>query len=82
MQLAGHSYQGIAARLGKTFTWVSRPLTDGRAKLRRRRVSAPEAAGPAVDRTAQLLGLTTDDTRRSMARSAGPRPPIGKAARG
>jgi RNA polymerase sigma factor (sigma-70 family) len=73
MQLAGYSYKEIAARLGKTYTWVNRHLTEGRAELRRRRVRELEAAGFGLDQTARLLGLSTDDARRSMAPSAGRR---------
>jgi RNA polymerase sigma factor (sigma-70 family) len=34
LQLAGYSYKEIAQRLGKTYTWVNRHLTEGRAELR------------------------------------------------
>ena len=36
LRLAGYSYKEIAERLGKTYTWVNRHLTEGRAELRRR----------------------------------------------
>jgi RNA polymerase sigma factor (sigma-70 family) len=37
LQLGGYSYKEIAQRLGRTYTWVNRHLTEGRAELRRRR---------------------------------------------
>jgi RNA polymerase sigma factor (sigma-70 family) len=51
LQLAGYSYNEIAERLGKTYTWVNRHLTEGRAELRRRQVSELEAAGSASTRS-------------------------------
>jgi RNA polymerase sigma factor (sigma-70 family) len=45
LQFAGYSYNEIAERLGRTYTWVNRHLTEGRAELRRRRVRELEAAG-------------------------------------
>jgi RNA polymerase sigma factor (sigma-70 family) len=80
MQLAGYSYKEIAARLGKTYTWVNRHLTEGRAELRRRRVREREAAGFAVDRIARPLGPRTHDARRPRTRSAALPRPIKKAA--
>jgi DNA-directed RNA polymerase specialized sigma24 family protein len=65
LQLAGYSYKEIAERLGKTYTWVNRHLTEGRAELRRRLVPEPDAAGRAAAQIAQLLGLSTGDARRS-----------------
>jgi RNA polymerase sigma factor (sigma-70 family) len=51
MQLAGYSYKEIAQRLGKTYTWVNRHLTEGRAELRRRRVRELEAAASTSTRS-------------------------------
>jgi DNA-directed RNA polymerase specialized sigma24 family protein len=45
LQLAGYSYKEIAERLGKTYTWVNRHLTEGRAELRGRCVRELEASG-------------------------------------
>jgi RNA polymerase sigma factor (sigma-70 family) len=80
LQLAGYSYKEIAERLGKTYTWVNRHLTEGRAELRRRRVRELEAAGLGLNQAARLLGLSTDDARRSMTPSAALPRPIKKAA--
>jgi RNA polymerase sigma factor (sigma-70 family) len=45
LQLAGYSYNEIAQRLGRTYTWVNRHLTEGRAELRRRSArKCPERA--------------------------------------
>lgn len=66
LQLAGYSYREIAERLGKTYTWVNRHLTEGRAELRRRRVRELEAAGLGVDQIAELLGLSADTVWHSM----------------
>ena len=44
LQLAGYSYTEIAERLGKTYTWVNRHLTEGRAELRHRQACEVEAA--------------------------------------
>ena len=66
LQLAGYSYKEIAERLGKTYTWVNRHLTEGRAELRRRAVREVEAAGFGVDQIAHLLGLSADAVKRLM----------------
>jgi RNA polymerase sigma factor (sigma-70 family) len=64
MQLAGYSYKEIAQRLGRTYTWVNRHLTEGRAELRHRWVRELEAAGFGVDQIAQALGLSAETVRR------------------
>ena len=64
MQLAGYSYKEIALRLGRTYTWVNRHLTEGRAELRRRWVREMEAAGFGIDQIAQALGLSAETVRR------------------
>jgi RNA polymerase sigma factor (sigma-70 family) len=64
LQLAGYSYKEIAQRLGRTYTWVNRHLTEGRAALRRRRVRELEAAGFGVDQIAQALGVSAETVRR------------------
>jgi RNA polymerase sigma factor (sigma-70 family) len=64
MQLAGFSYKEIAARLGRTYTWVNRHLTEGRAELRRRWVSELEEAGFGLDQIARPLGLGTETVRQ------------------
>lgn len=51
LQLAGYSYKEIAERLGKTYTWVNRHLTEGRAELRRRWFRDPEVASIGIDQT-------------------------------
>jgi DNA-directed RNA polymerase specialized sigma24 family protein len=51
LQLAGYSYKEIAERLGKTYTWVNRHLTEGRAELRRRRARDLGAAERGTDRS-------------------------------
>ena len=56
LQLAGYSYKEIAARLGRTYTWVNRHLTEGRAELRRRRARDLEAGGFGNQDVAQPLG--------------------------
>jgi RNA polymerase sigma factor (sigma-70 family) len=64
LQLAGYSYKEISERLGKTYTWVNRHLTEGRAELRRRWVRDLETAGHGVDRIAALLGVRADEAKR------------------
>jgi RNA polymerase sigma factor (sigma-70 family) len=51
LQLEGYSYTEIAERLGKTYTWVNRHLTEGRAELRRRRAREVEAAERGADQS-------------------------------
>ena len=59
MQLAGYSYKEIAERLGRTYTWVNRHLTEGRAELRRGREL--QAVGVGVVEIEGLLGLRADE---------------------
>jgi RNA polymerase sigma factor (sigma-70 family) len=66
LQLAGYSYKEIAQRLGRTYTWVNRHLTEGRAELRRRWVRELEAAGFGLDQIAQLLCLRAEQVARLM----------------
>ncbi len=40
LRVAGYSYQEIEAITGKTYTWVNRHASEGRALLRRRRKAA------------------------------------------
>jgi RNA polymerase sigma factor (sigma-70 family) len=55
LQLGGYSYNEIAERLGKTYTWVNRHLTEGRAELRRRGVRELEAAGLGADESRPVI---------------------------
>jgi RNA polymerase sigma factor (sigma-70 family) len=71
LQLAGYSYKEIAQRLGKTYTWVNRHLTEGRAELRRRWVRDLEAAGFDIHQIAQALGLSAETVRRHSETGSG-----------
>ena len=48
LQLAGYRYKEIAERLGKTYTWVNRHVTEGRRALRRADAAAETEVEAAV----------------------------------
>jgi RNA polymerase sigma factor (sigma-70 family) len=80
MQLAGYSYNEIAERLGKTYTWVNRHLTEGRAELRRRWVRDLEAGASEIDQIAQALGLSAETPGRHCETGSGSRDHLGRRA--
>jgi hypothetical protein len=65
--------------LGRTYTWVNRHLTEGRAELRRRWVRELEAAGFGIDQIAPALGLGAETAGRSETGS-GSRDHVGRRA--
>jgi RNA polymerase sigma factor (sigma-70 family) len=77
LQLAGYSYKEIAQRLGKTYTWVNRHLTEGRAELRRRWVRDLEAAGFDIHQIARALGLSAETVMRRSETGSGSREHVG-----
>jgi RNA polymerase sigma factor (sigma-70 family) len=52
LQLAGYSYKEIAQRLGRTYTWVNRHVTEGRQALRQAGAAAEADVEEAVRKAA------------------------------
>jgi Sigma-70, region 4 len=69
LQLAGYSYKEIAQRLGRTYTWVNRHLTEGRAELRRRQARELEAERGANQNSPRLARTSADSLNAALGRA-------------